>query len=244
MAWFELRLVSAGGKPLSDVPAVRSERQDRREEDGRRRRDPLRRTAAAPAPNADWRDCSHPAVVFPDILEEWSEAPEGKFGKNRGSRDDHRKCDGMVFFVPAMKARTEVKLANLTEEQKLQHLIRPATTTPTPGNTPKRISAGTGGRARSATSTSISFSATGSTTGSPSRRPVALRPCPSCRSSAQRYTSSAEFVTGYSGSRPSAPTASPAAVVLLGHQLTMVSGSGHASNFLPEVKLCSTIPGP
>lgn len=123
--WFELRLVSARSKPLADEKCQLFDPsgkiiEKKTDADGVVRFDGL---PLLPPAKADWRDCSHPAVVFPDILEEWSATPEGKFGKNRGARDDHRKCDGMVSFVPAMEARTEVKLTNLTEEQKLQHFI-------------------------------------------------------------------------------------------------------------------------
>jgi hypothetical protein len=123
--WFELRLVSARGKPLVDEKCQLFDTsgkiiEKKTDADGVVRFAGL---PLLPPANADWRDCSHPAVVFPDILEEWSATPEGKFGKNRSERDDHRKNDGMVYFVPAMEARTEVNLVNLTEELKLQNFI-------------------------------------------------------------------------------------------------------------------------
>ncbi len=123
--WFELRLVSARGKPLVDEKCQLFDPsgkiiEKKTDKDGVVRFDGL---PLLPPANTDWRDTSHPAVVFPDILEEWSAAPEGKFGKNRSARDDHRKYDGMVHFVPAMEVRTVVNLTNLTEEQKLQHFI-------------------------------------------------------------------------------------------------------------------------
>ncbi|MEA2560333.1 MAG: hypothetical protein QOH06_1837 [Acidobacteriota bacterium] len=78
-------------------------------------------------------DILRPGLVLPDILEEWvtpEDSPEqfkdkgdppGDFGKNRGARDDHRKGDGVVHFVPIEIHEYEIEIKNLTEEQKLQH---------------------------------------------------------------------------------------------------------------------------
>ncbi|MBN2576695.1 MAG: hypothetical protein JXP73_19170 [Deltaproteobacteria bacterium] len=123
--WFELRLLSARGKPLVGETCQLFDPsgkivEKKTDGDGVVRFDGL---PLLPPANVDWLDCSHPAVVFPDILEEWADPPAGEFGKNCGERDDHRKHDGMVHFVPTMEARTEVTLTNLTEEQKLQHFI-------------------------------------------------------------------------------------------------------------------------
>ena len=75
--WFELRLVSARGKPLVDEKCQLFDPsgkiiEKKTDKDGVVRFDGL---PLLPPANTDWRDTSHPAVVFPDILEEWS-APQ------------------------------------------------------------------------------------------------------------------------------------------------------------------------
>lgn len=69
-------------------------------------------------------DVTRPAVVFPDILEEWVDSPVGDFGKNSGLRDDYRKHDGMVHFVDAFDEGQFVQISQLAEEQKLQHFAQ------------------------------------------------------------------------------------------------------------------------
>jgi hypothetical protein len=123
--WFELKLVSARGKPLAGETCQLFDPSGKLVEKKTDRNGVVRFDGLPllPPANVDWQDCSHPAVVFPDILEEWAATPEGKFGKNCGERDDHRKYDGMVHFMPTLETCTEVRLTHLTEEQKLQHFI-------------------------------------------------------------------------------------------------------------------------
>lgn len=84
-------------------------------------------------PSTPVDDMLRPALVLPDILEEWvtpedspkhfknrGDAP-GHFGKNKGTRDDYRKGDGVVHFVPIETHEYEIEVKGLTEEQKLQH---------------------------------------------------------------------------------------------------------------------------
>jgi len=77
-------------------------------------------------------DVMRPAIVLPEILEEWvggeaggaSTAPDGDFGKNLGGRDDYRSRDGCVHFVPVRTPEYEICINHLSEEQKFQHIVQ------------------------------------------------------------------------------------------------------------------------
>jgi hypothetical protein len=123
--WFELRLLSPRAKPLvgercqmfDPTGKVVEKKTDK---DGVVRFDEL--TFIPPA-GASFDDVASPAVIFPDILEEWVPAPAGDFGKHAGERDDYRKRDGAVYFVPKLETRTDVTFVRLPEDQKLQHFM-------------------------------------------------------------------------------------------------------------------------
>jgi hypothetical protein len=123
--WFELRLLSAHGNPLVDERCQLFDPkgklvEKKTDKDGVVRFDGL---PLLPPEGSDWNDVARPAVIFPDILEEWEAKPEGDFGKHDGERDDYRKRDGTVHFVPKLEARTDITFNVLTMEQKLQHFI-------------------------------------------------------------------------------------------------------------------------
>lgn len=126
LTWVEIRLVNDHDKPIVDekvclyrADGVVLERKT--DQDGVARFDdlPLFLTDLS----VIQEDVYQPAVFFPDILEEHKDKPPGEFGKNDGARDDHRKHDGVVHFVRAEQARFTVKIASLTEEEKLQHFV-------------------------------------------------------------------------------------------------------------------------
>ena len=124
--WFEVRLLSPHGGPIADEQCQlftpKGEIVEKKtDKSGVVRFDNL---PLVPPEGTDWRDTANPAVVFPDILEEWVDNPPGAFGKNQGQRDDHRKRDGMVHFIPNLETRTDITPNTLTIEQKMQHFIQ------------------------------------------------------------------------------------------------------------------------
>jgi hypothetical protein len=127
-AWTELRLLSTHGKPIAKerCQLFRADGviiETRTDANGVARFDNL---PLVPKEGGSPDDTLHPGIIFPDILEEWivpPSQPTGAFGKNKGARDDYRKCDGVVHFEAVLFQRTEIQLGSLTEEQKLQCFI-------------------------------------------------------------------------------------------------------------------------
>ena len=96
--------------------------------------------------NSKWLkwDVFTPALVLPEIMEEWvgdnsqaSEEPSGNFGKNMGERNDYRKRDGYVHFVPVLIPEYEICVNHLTEEQKFQHIVQSYTGNQATYNSPR-----------------------------------------------------------------------------------------------------------
>jgi hypothetical protein len=126
--WAEVRVLTSGGKPVAHehVSLFRADGiivDGVTDDDGVVRFEDL---SVLPPENGSMDDVQRPAVVLPDVMEEWVVAPAepaGKFGKNKGERDDYRKRDGAVHFLTGLFSRTELTLNTLTDEQKLQHFI-------------------------------------------------------------------------------------------------------------------------
>lgn len=123
--WAEVRLLGGGGKPLAQehVALFRADGvivDGVTDDDGVVRFEDL---PILPTENGTIDDVQRPAVFLPDVMEEWILAPgepAGKFGKNKGDRDDYRKRDGTVHFLAGLFSRTEITVSTLTDEQKLR----------------------------------------------------------------------------------------------------------------------------
>lgn len=65
-----------------------------------------------------------PALVLPNVLEEFREDPPGRFGKDKGARSGHCRYDGSVRFIPVNQEKVPIHLFALTPEEKFQTFRR------------------------------------------------------------------------------------------------------------------------